>query len=107
MTAKSKPSKPQVEKVRPALARDSRRNGSSADTEEPRPWLTEEDAEGWRVRSRGKDAAAAGVGPRKIRQSVLVELDDDEIAWLDRRAEEVGLTLAGTVKQLIEQARED
>jgi len=104
MTAKAKPP---IGEATNGSARDLRRGGSAVDAEEPRRWLTEEDAEGWRVRSRGKDAAAAGVGPRKIKQSVLVELDDEQISWLDGRAAADGLTLAGAVKQLIDQARAD
>jgi hypothetical protein len=100
MTAKAKAS---VEKMPAGRVQTRPGNGMPIDEAEPRPWLTDEDAQGWRVRSRGKDAARGA--PRKIRQSVLIDLDDEQLAWLDRRAAQHGLTLAGAVKQLIEQAR--
>ncbi|HEV2126926.1 MAG TPA: hypothetical protein VGW38_29600 [Chloroflexota bacterium] len=75
---------------------------SHADSEEPTPWQSEEESRSWRVRFRGRDVRRSGSSPVPVRQSVLVELDETQLAWLDQRAAEHGLTLAGYIQRLIE-----
>ena len=75
--------------------------------EEPQPWITEEDSAAWRVRFRGRDARQrhATPVPVPIRQSVLVEPDAEQLAWLSGRAAESGRTLSASISDLIDDAR--
>jgi hypothetical protein len=70
-------------------------------SEEPMPWQSEEESHTWRVRFRGRDTRKSGLSSVSVRQSVIVELDDAQLAWLDQRAAEHGLTLAGYIQRLI------
>ena len=68
--------------------------------DEPRPWLSPEDAKGWRVVARG--SGRPGKMP-KIR--VVVDLDDDQSAWLRHESERTGTDYISLVKRLIDEKR--
>lgn len=66
---------------------------------EPQPLRTPEDAEGWRVVTRGR-----GKG-KMPRIGVEVHFDDAQSAWLRTDAEPRGLTYTELVKRLVDEAR--
>ena len=65
---------------------------------EPQPWLTEEDAHGWRIRYRGGGRA------HEVKTTVVVELDASQAAWVRREAARSGLSYAGIIKRLVDVA---
>ncbi len=73
---------------------------SHGPSREPQPWQSDEDVRGWRRVGR------ANTSGQPIGVSVLVDLDTEQAAWLAREATQADLTLAGLVKQLIDEARQ-
>src|SRR5947207_3033914 len=69
-------------------------------TDDPQPWHSDEDVRGWRRVGRAHPSS------QPIGASVLVDLDAEQAAWLGHEATRAGLTLAGFVKQLIDNARD-
>jgi hypothetical protein len=77
-----------------------RAEASSGEADEPRPWLTDEDAEGWEVDATSDDQ------PRGRGASIFhVELDPERAAWVHTQAEAAGLTFSALFAQLIDRAR--
>jgi hypothetical protein len=77
---------------------------SSTAPPEPQPWLTDEDAHGWRVRARANRAAGAvGTPPRA---TVEVRLDQAQSAWVRLEAERAGVTYEDVLTRLVDAARD-
>ena len=97
MAATSPPNKSSTARERAPLASENR-------TDEPRPWLTADDSAGWHARPRPQQPSNDST-PITVKQSILVELDATQLAWLDRCASQSGRTPAACVKELVERAR--
>lgn len=70
---------------------------------EQRPWLTDEDAQGWRTVYRGTgQPAPPGHG---VNSSVVVDLTHEQRAWLDRASRAAGLLRHQLIAKLIDDAR--
>ncbi|HEV8634324.1 MAG TPA: hypothetical protein VG370_08840 [Chloroflexota bacterium] len=66
---------------------------------EQRPWLTAEDAAGWRT-------AYVGDGRRReVKSRMVLELSDEQWDWLEEAAEAAGLDEFALVRKLIDDAR--
>jgi hypothetical protein len=75
-------------------------SGSPAEKPEPQPWLTAEDARGWRVTARGSRVASA---PPLIRITALLDAEQSE--WLRQESERTGLGYVEVVRGLIDEKR--
>ena len=88
--------------VRPeAEERGDDHSQDSAETQraEPEPWVSSDDAKGWRVVARGKRQ------PRAISVSVSVAFDPAQSAWLSREAQRTGLDYDALIRQLVDAQR--
>jgi hypothetical protein len=81
------------------VSRDPEQGGPPDPVPEQRPWLTEEDTNGWRTVYRGTKQR------RQVRSSVLVELTPEQRAWLDRAGKATGLLRHQLIAKLIDDAR--
>lgn len=66
---------------------------------EQQPWLTPEEARGWRVVARGKRQ------PRRTAVSVMVDFDLDQSDWLSREAGRTGQHFDDIIKRLVDTER--
>jgi hypothetical protein len=67
---------------------------------EPRPWLTPEDAAGWRPIGRVRTPDG-----RPPRMRVVVDLDDAQSAWVREEGKRAGLSPVEVLKRLVDAAR--
>jgi hypothetical protein len=70
------------------------------DRTEPQPWRTPQAAEGWRVVARGR-----GKPGRPPLMRLVVDLDDEQSAWVRAEADRTGLDYIAVVKRLLDEKR--
>lgn len=72
----------------------------SAEEPEPQPWHTPRDADGWHVVASGN-----GKPSRPPLMRLVVELDEEQSAWVRAEAERTGMDYIAVVKRLVDERR--